>query len=137
MDEGLIPGDGLGAAGLDSSFYGHLKRNWIWTSYIINKDKKVGSGGLGTHTRATTPGAAVTAQRPLPFPAPDLTRLNQSRPETQTFTPVCIEGTSGPLNICLAWFLFVLFSADSNLFCDVDSCPVLKKEQKVSEAKAT
>lgn len=42
VDEGLIPGDGLGAAGLDSSFYGHLKRNWIWTSYIINKAKKVG-----------------------------------------------------------------------------------------------
>uniref|UniRef100_A0A8D1S8E3 General transcription factor 3C polypeptide 1 n=1 Tax=Sus scrofa TaxID=9823 RepID=A0A8D1S8E3_PIG len=42
VDEGLIPGDGLGAAGLDSSFYAHLKRNWIWTSYIINKAKRVG-----------------------------------------------------------------------------------------------
>lgn len=40
VDDGTIPGDGLGAAGLDSSFYGHLKRNWIWTSYIINKTKK-------------------------------------------------------------------------------------------------
>jgi len=40
--DGTIPGDGLGAAGLDSSFYGHLKRNWIWTSYIINKTRKVG-----------------------------------------------------------------------------------------------
>ncbi|XP_060028731.1 general transcription factor 3C polypeptide 1 isoform X1 [Erinaceus europaeus] len=40
VDEGLIPGDGLGAAGLDSSFYGHLKRNWIWTNYIMNKGKK-------------------------------------------------------------------------------------------------
>ncbi|XP_075292633.1 general transcription factor 3C polypeptide 1 isoform X2 [Opisthocomus hoazin] len=38
--DGTIPGDGLGAAGLDSSFYGHLKRNWIWTSYIINKTRK-------------------------------------------------------------------------------------------------
>uniref|UniRef100_A0A8C3Y786 General transcription factor IIIC subunit 1 n=1 Tax=Catharus ustulatus TaxID=91951 RepID=A0A8C3Y786_CATUS len=41
VDDGSIPGDGLGAAGLDSSFYGHLKRNWIWTSYIINKTRKV------------------------------------------------------------------------------------------------
>lgn len=41
VDNGTIPGDGLGAAGLDSSFYGHLKRNWIWTSYIINKTSKV------------------------------------------------------------------------------------------------
>ncbi|XP_042293819.1 general transcription factor 3C polypeptide 1 isoform X2 [Sceloporus undulatus] len=39
-DNGSIPGDGLGAGGLDSSFYSHLKRNWIWTSYIINKTKK-------------------------------------------------------------------------------------------------
>lgn len=43
VDKGVIPGDGLGAAGLDSSFYAHLKRNWIWTSYIINKAKKVGA----------------------------------------------------------------------------------------------
>lgn len=42
VDEGQIPGDGLGAAGLDSSFYAHLKRNWIWTSYII-KARKVGT----------------------------------------------------------------------------------------------
>ncbi|XP_001369962.2 general transcription factor 3C polypeptide 1 [Monodelphis domestica] len=40
LDDGSIPGDGLGAAGLDSSFYAHLKRNWIWTSYIINKTRK-------------------------------------------------------------------------------------------------
>ncbi|XP_071427563.1 general transcription factor 3C polypeptide 1 isoform X1 [Pithys albifrons albifrons] len=40
VDDGSIPGDGLGAAGLDSSFYGHLKRNWIWTSYIINEPRK-------------------------------------------------------------------------------------------------
>ncbi|XP_051487816.1 general transcription factor 3C polypeptide 1 isoform X3 [Apus apus] len=40
VDDGTIPGDGLGAAGLDSSFYGHLKRNWIWTSYIIDKTRK-------------------------------------------------------------------------------------------------
>uniref|UniRef100_A0A8C7DVN8 Ral transcription factor IIIC subunit 1 n=1 Tax=Naja naja TaxID=35670 RepID=A0A8C7DVN8_NAJNA len=40
-DEGFVPGDGLGAGGLDSSFYSHLKRNWIWTSYIINKTRKV------------------------------------------------------------------------------------------------
>ncbi|NWW83533.1 TF3C1 factor, partial [Climacteris rufus] len=40
VDDGSIPGDGLGAAGLDSSFYGHLKRNWIWTSYVINRTRK-------------------------------------------------------------------------------------------------
>ncbi|XP_069463928.1 general transcription factor 3C polypeptide 1 [Ambystoma mexicanum] len=39
-DDGSIPGDGMGSAGLDSSFYGHLKRNWIWTSYIMSKARK-------------------------------------------------------------------------------------------------
>uniref|UniRef100_A0A8C5QAQ7 Ral transcription factor IIIC subunit 1 n=1 Tax=Leptobrachium leishanense TaxID=445787 RepID=A0A8C5QAQ7_9ANUR len=43
-DDGSIPGDGLGAGGLDSSFYSHLKRNWIWISYIINKTRKNKSG---------------------------------------------------------------------------------------------
>ncbi|CAH2306792.1 General transcription factor 3C polypeptide 1 [Pelobates cultripes] len=43
-DDGSIPGDGLGAGGLDSSFYSHLKRNWIWISYIINKARKNKSG---------------------------------------------------------------------------------------------
>nr|XP_014348197.1 PREDICTED: general transcription factor 3C polypeptide 1 [Latimeria chalumnae] len=46
VDNGSIPGDGLGAAGFDSSFFGHLKRNWIWTSYII-KMKKSGSASDG------------------------------------------------------------------------------------------
>ncbi|XP_072125098.1 general transcription factor 3C polypeptide 1 isoform X2 [Mobula birostris] len=40
MEDGKLPGDGLGAGGLDSSFFGHLKRNWIWTSYIMNNAKK-------------------------------------------------------------------------------------------------
>eukprot|EP00092_Neocalanus_flemingeri_P000749 GFUD01000793.1.p1 GENE.GFUD01000793.1~~GFUD01000793.1.p1 ORF type:complete len:1909 (+),score=561.12 GFUD01000793.1:540-5729(+) len=31
-DDGTIPGDGLGAAGLDSSIFAHLKRNWTWNN---------------------------------------------------------------------------------------------------------
>uniref|UniRef100_A0A8K9X699 B-block binding subunit of TFIIIC domain-containing protein n=1 Tax=Oncorhynchus mykiss TaxID=8022 RepID=A0A8K9X699_ONCMY len=31
----LIPGDGKGAGGLDSEFFGHLKRNWIWTCHLM------------------------------------------------------------------------------------------------------
>lgn len=69
VDEGLIPGDGLGAAGLDSSFYGHLKRNWIWTNYIIDKSRKVGCSGVGFTPRLPPQGAATMPQLPLPFPA--------------------------------------------------------------------
>lgn len=66
MDEGLVPGDGLGAAGLDSSFYAHLKRNWVWTSYIINKARKVGSWVLAI----PAPGAIIAillSSGPLPL----------------------------------------------------------------------
>merc|ERR1719183_2675440 len=31
-DDGSVPGDGLGAAGLDSSIFAHLKRNWTWNN---------------------------------------------------------------------------------------------------------
>ncbi|XP_030636150.1 general transcription factor 3C polypeptide 1 [Chanos chanos] len=50
IDDGVTPGDGQGAGGLDSSFFGHLKRNWIWTSYLLDKPKKSGDSieGRGT-----------------------------------------------------------------------------------------
>ncbi|NWS75896.1 TF3C1 factor, partial [Crotophaga sulcirostris] len=64
VDDGTIPGDGLGAAGLDSSFYGHLKRNWIWTSYIINKTRKEGTvSGNGLTMRLQT----FLTKHPLPL----------------------------------------------------------------------
>ncbi|XP_010621796.1 general transcription factor 3C polypeptide 1 isoform X1 [Fukomys damarensis] len=66
VDEGHIPGDGLGAAGLDSSFYAHLKRNWIWTSYIINKARKESvTAENGLTVRLQT----FLSKRPLPLGA--------------------------------------------------------------------
>ncbi|KAJ4449055.1 hypothetical protein ANN_00450, partial [Periplaneta americana] len=32
LDTGNVPGDKRGAAGLDSAFFSHLKRNWNWTN---------------------------------------------------------------------------------------------------------
>ncbi|KAL0617008.1 General transcription factor 3C polypeptide 1 [Plecturocebus cupreus] len=73
VDEGLIPGDGLGAAGLDSSFYGHLKRNWIWTSYIINQAKKESTA---TENGLTVRLQTFLSKRPLPLCAGGNSRLN-------------------------------------------------------------
>ncbi|XP_075420767.1 general transcription factor 3C polypeptide 1 isoform X2 [Tenrec ecaudatus] len=64
VDEGVIPGDGLGAAGLDSSFYGHLKRNWIWTSYIINKAKKE---NVASENGLTVRLQTFLTKHPMPF----------------------------------------------------------------------
>ncbi|XP_067407291.1 general transcription factor 3C polypeptide 1 isoform X2 [Emydura macquarii macquarii] len=64
VDDGSIPGDGMGAGGLDSSFYGHLKRNWIWTSYIINKTRKesaVSENGLAVRLQT------FLTKHPLPL----------------------------------------------------------------------
>ncbi|KAL6046471.1 hypothetical protein STEG23_021432, partial [Scotinomys teguina] len=63
VDEGLVPGDGLGAAGLDSSFYAHLKRNWVWTSYIINKARKNNPSENGLTGRLQT----FLSKRPMPL----------------------------------------------------------------------
>ncbi|MEJ1273854.1 general transcription factor III C 1 [Cricetulus griseus] len=63
VDEGLVPGDGLGAAGLDSSFYAHLKRNWVWTSYIINKARKNNTPENGLTGRLQT----FLSKRPMPL----------------------------------------------------------------------
>lgn len=38
-DVGYIPGDGIGAAGVDSDMFVHLKRNWYWSSSVVNSDK--------------------------------------------------------------------------------------------------
>ncbi|XP_037545732.1 general transcription factor 3C polypeptide 1 [Nematolebias whitei] len=39
-DDGSTPGDGKGAAGLDSEFFAHLKRNWLWTNHLLVCKKK-------------------------------------------------------------------------------------------------
>ncbi|XP_036268902.1 general transcription factor 3C polypeptide 1 isoform X1 [Pipistrellus kuhlii] len=75
VDEGLIPGDGLGAAGLDSSFYGHLKRNWIWTSYIINRAKKE-SAAAAAENGLTVRLQSFLTKRTLPLGAGGNSRLD-------------------------------------------------------------
>ncbi|XP_056265529.1 general transcription factor 3C polypeptide 1-like isoform X2 [Pseudoliparis swirei] len=46
-EDGSIPGDGKGAAGLHSEFFGHLKRNWLWTNHLLSV--KPPSTGLEAH----------------------------------------------------------------------------------------
>ncbi len=60
VDEGVIPGDGRGAGGLDSSFFSHLKRNWTWTNHLINTSKVV-CAHTHTHTHTHTLYRAVSA----------------------------------------------------------------------------
>ncbi|KAK3919691.1 General transcription factor 3C polypeptide 1 [Frankliniella fusca] len=43
-DVGDVPGDHLGAAGLDSAMFAHLKRNWNWFNHVSDSDID------GTHT---------------------------------------------------------------------------------------
>ncbi|CAK6972755.1 general transcription factor 3C polypeptide 1-like [Scomber scombrus] len=51
-DDGVIPGDGKGAGGLDSEFFAHLKRNWLWTNHLLSvKTKPTGSEAKETKIR--------------------------------------------------------------------------------------
>ncbi|XP_033887419.3 general transcription factor 3C polypeptide 1 isoform X2 [Acipenser ruthenus] len=73
LDDREIPGDGQGAAGLDSGFFSHLKRNWIWTSYILNKTKRPGAALEGSPTlRLQT----FLTKHPLPL-MPEGRKLNR------------------------------------------------------------
>lgn len=38
LDSGEVPGDHLGAAGLDSALFAHLKRNWNWFNHVSDSD---------------------------------------------------------------------------------------------------
>ncbi|KAM3864620.1 general transcription factor 3C polypeptide 1 [Diretmus argenteus] len=53
-DDGVVPGDGKGAGGLDSEFFAHLKRNWLWTNHLLFV-KKNPSGGETSKARLKTP----------------------------------------------------------------------------------
>ncbi|XP_023153479.2 general transcription factor 3C polypeptide 1 isoform X2 [Amphiprion ocellaris] len=82
-DDGSIPGDGKGAGGLDSEFFAHLKRNWLWTNHLLAvKSSPTGSEAQETKNRlksllsrnvlrialkagGTTAPRYVTAKRPL------------------------------------------------------------------------
>uniref|UniRef100_A0A3Q1G3K9 General transcription factor IIIC subunit 1 n=1 Tax=Acanthochromis polyacanthus TaxID=80966 RepID=A0A3Q1G3K9_9TELE len=82
-DDGSIPGDGKGAGGLDSEFFGHLKRNWLWTNHLLAvKSSPSGSEAQETKNRlksllsknflrialkagGTTTPRYVTAKRPV------------------------------------------------------------------------
>ncbi|XP_035516207.1 general transcription factor 3C polypeptide 1-like isoform X2 [Morone saxatilis] len=82
-DEGLIPGDGKGAGGLDSEFFAHLKRNWLWTNHLLSvkttpsgleaKENKIRLKSLlsknalriALKAGGTTKPRYVTAKRPL------------------------------------------------------------------------
>ncbi|XP_057700022.1 general transcription factor 3C polypeptide 1-like isoform X2 [Corythoichthys intestinalis] len=41
-DDGTTPGNGKGAGGLDSEFFAHLKRNWLWTNHLLGVKQRPG-----------------------------------------------------------------------------------------------
>ncbi|KAM5197952.1 general transcription factor 3C polypeptide 1 isoform 1-T1 [Hipposideros larvatus] len=106
VDEGLIPGDGLGAAGLDSSFYAHLKRNWIWTSYLMNKTKQENSA---SDNGLTVRLQSFLSKRPLPLGA----------------------GGSGRLSIWGEARAGAELCADRDEQCEVDREPTLDRNRRV------
>ncbi|XP_061626547.1 general transcription factor 3C polypeptide 1 isoform X1 [Phyllopteryx taeniolatus] len=50
-DDGTTPGDRKGAAGLDSEFFAHLKRNWLWTNRLLACEYRPSVSGQSEQTR--------------------------------------------------------------------------------------
>uniref|UniRef100_A0A673ZX95 General transcription factor 3C polypeptide 1-like n=1 Tax=Salmo trutta TaxID=8032 RepID=A0A673ZX95_SALTR len=57
----VIPGDSKGAGGLDSDFFGHLKRNWIWTCHLM-RTKRVKHTHTLKHNCPKFPGPLSSKQ---------------------------------------------------------------------------
>ncbi|XP_061082506.1 general transcription factor 3C polypeptide 1 [Conger conger] len=74
-DDGVIPGDGKGAGGMDSSFYSHLKRNWIWTSYLLSRHRKADSSFESNPTLRLN---NLLSKHPLPLSVPCSTKMKNS-----------------------------------------------------------
>lgn len=45
LDTGKVPGDRKGAAGIDSAFFAHLKRNWNWNSNYMTRHQPTKNRG--------------------------------------------------------------------------------------------
>ncbi|XP_073716207.1 general transcription factor 3C polypeptide 1 isoform X4 [Misgurnus anguillicaudatus] len=66
VDDGVTPGDGQGAGGLDSIFFSHLKRNWSWTSHVVNTQRQ-NTDAKGTHQTVRL--RNLLSKHPPPKPA--------------------------------------------------------------------
>ncbi|KAJ8391852.1 hypothetical protein AAFF_G00084680 [Aldrovandia affinis] len=75
-DDGGIPGDCQGAGGLDSSFFSHLKRNWIWTSYLLTKPRKSGSSFESNPTLRLN---NLLSKHPLPLTIPNANKVKGNK----------------------------------------------------------
>lgn len=66
-DNGFVPGDRKGAAGIDSAFFAHLKRNWNWTTNHKNLDrlKKIETKTKVTKKKSPVK-ATVSTKQPKP-----------------------------------------------------------------------
>ncbi len=64
-DDGALPGDGLGAAGFDSSLFAHLKRNWSWNGKQGQKQIKADTPAAEAAKRKNTEGKVKVTQELL------------------------------------------------------------------------
>ncbi|KAK3865084.1 hypothetical protein Pcinc_029274 [Petrolisthes cinctipes] len=87
-DRGLIPGDGRGAAGLHSTMFAHMKRNWLPTITTTT-----------TTTKITTPSQSTTCSAPsqhnlLPTTTTSITTTTPSNLEKTEDTEMVIDQPS-------------------------------------------
>ncbi|XP_046745508.1 general transcription factor 3C polypeptide 1 [Diprion similis] len=66
LDIGVVPGDRKGAAGVDSAFFAHLKRNWNWGAWFSNQQYCRGEARKKNEQQRTARLSKIKA-KPLKF----------------------------------------------------------------------
>ncbi|KAG5854560.1 hypothetical protein ANANG_G00039100 [Anguilla anguilla] len=89
-DDGAIPGDGKGAGGLDSAFFSHLKRNWIWMSYLLCKPRTPGSSYDSNPTLRLN---NLLSKHLLPLSMPSGSRTDPRLPVMEEKIQVTVESS--------------------------------------------
>ncbi|XP_028978273.2 general transcription factor 3C polypeptide 1 [Esox lucius] len=96
-DEGVTPGDGKGAGGLDSNFFGHLRRNWIWTSHLMKcmKNNQLNENGNTVRLRSLLNKDLVMGIGPK-FTGPLTTKRRTSEPKDLMLVEEQVQVTFEP-----------------------------------------
>ncbi|EFX77102.1 hypothetical protein DAPPUDRAFT_321692 [Daphnia pulex] len=108
LDTGEVPGDHLGAAGFDSAFFAHLKRNWTYnkSTTMINRlemqVKKTGNGSKtakSPQTKTSNPSTAPGRLASLRDNAVRFTQCTTQDGTNLTIPVTVVENETNPRSI--------------------------------------
>ncbi|KAK0177379.1 hypothetical protein PV328_001440 [Microctonus aethiopoides] len=67
LDLGIMPGDKKGAAGIDSAFFSHLKRNWNWANFSCSINVLTDDNQIRNHNVQRKTHLSKVQNKPIKF----------------------------------------------------------------------